>query len=264
MDNAIRKSKQTKKSKKNKPRFRRLFILLFLIIIIAALVLASRLYKIKKIAVTTDGKNVSAEEIKSLSNLSVGMNMFEFNTNKVEENILLNKYLKSVDVKRKINGTVEITVKERFPKFKINYAGGFIIIDSEGYVLEITSEDYDVPLLLGVSTDFSSLTVGSSENRINKLNEEDMNKLSMASDIIDTAKNNDVGSLISGIDISNDRNYIVYLDSEQKIVYLGDCSELNTRILCMKEIIKAESGNKGEIFIDKDLNSSKPRFKESV
>ena len=82
--------------------------------------------------------------------------------------------------------------------------------------------------------------------------------------IANIIKNNNIGNLISRIDISNDKNYVVYLDSELKIVYLGNCSELNTRILCMKEIVNEESGIKGEIFIDGDLNINPPRFRESV
>lgn len=265
MSDAIRKVKKKSKSKNSKkPRLTKLIILLFLIIIIIACVCVSELYKIKKIDVKIDGNSVSKEEIQSLSGLSTGMNMFEFNTKEVEERISQNQYLKSITVKRKLDGTVIITAVERTPKFKINYAGGNILIDSDGYVLQITSENTEVPVLLGVSTDFSSLTVGSSENKVNNLNEDDMKKLKIANSIIDIAKNNNIGNLITKIDISNDRNYVVYLDSEEKIVYLGDCSELNTRILCMKEIVIKESGNKGEIFIDKDLNTSKPRFKESV
>ena len=262
MSSTIRKNKKKKNTKKL--RISRIIMLLFFIVMIVALVCGSRLYKIKKINIQVDGSNVSKEEIQSLSGLSVGMNMFDFNTEDVKQKISENKYLKSITVKRKFDGTVVITAKERTPKFKINYAGGNILIDSDGYVLQITAESLDIPVLLGVSTDFSSLTVGSSENKVDRLNDQDMEKLKMANNILDISKDNNIGNLITKVDISNDRNYVVYLDSEEKIAYLGDCSELNTRILCMKEIVITESGHKGEIFIDKDLNKSKPRFKESV
>lgn len=264
LGDTIRKVKKKSKNKINKkPRLKKIIILLFLIITIAC-ICASGLYKIKKIDIKTNGSSVSKEEIQSLSGLNIGMNMFKFNKKEVEEKISQNQYLKSISVKRKLDGTVIINVVERTAKFKINYAGGNILIDSDGCVLQITSENIELPILLGISTDFSSLTVGSSENKVNSLNSEDMKKLEMANSIIDIAKNNNIGNLITKIDISNDKNYVVYLDSEEKIAYLGNCSELNIRILCMKEMIIKESGNKGEIFIDKDLNKSKPRFKETV
>lgn len=245
-------------------RLTKIISLLFILIFTVVLIGVSGVAKIKKIEIKKDGDKVSIEEIKSLSSLSESMNIFEFSSSVIEENIKKNPYVGTVEVKRHLNGIVSINVKERKPMYKINYAGGYILIDSGGYVLEITSEENDIPVLLGTSTDFSSLTVGSTENKVNILNEEDLEKIKMANNIIEISKNNNIGSLISRIDISDPRNYIIYLDSEQKIVYLGDCSELNTRILCMKEIVNKESGIKGEIFIDGDLNTSKPRFRESV
>ena len=233
-------------------------------IITIILICISGVANIKKIDIKVDGKKVSVEEIRSLSQLSVSMNMFEFSISAVEDNIKKNPYVGSVEIKRHMNGTISINVIERKAMYKINYAGGYILIDSRGYVLEITSEDIDKPVLLGTSTDFSSLTVGSAENKVNVLNSVDLEKLKVANTILEISKNNDIGNLISRIDISNEKNYIVYLDSEQKTVYLGDCSELNTRILCMKEIVNKESGVKGEIFLDGDLNTNKIVFNESV
>lgn len=265
LDNHINKKKNKKgKNKKKRNRLVKLFPILFLIILAIVLIGVSGVAKVKKIEIKSNGKNVSIAEIKSLSGLSENMNMFEFRLSTIEESIKNNSYIESVQVKRHFNGTVSIEVTERKPIYRINYAGGYILIDSGGYVLEIISDEIDLPVLLGTSTDFSSLTVGSSENKVNRLNGEDLEKIKKANSIIEISKNNNIGNLISRIDISDDKNYVVYLDSELKIVYLGDCSELNTRILCMKEIVNEESGIKGEIFIDGDLNINPPRFRESV
>ena len=267
LDNHINKKKKKSKKNKTKKKMNRLTKIIWIVVLLILtfiIIAVSGAISIKKIDIKTDGTKVSIQEIKSLSTLSENMNMFKFSTKIVEENIKKNSYIESVDVKRHFDGSVSINVKERVAKYKINYAGGYILIDSKGYVLEITSENDELPILLGISTDFSSLTVGSTENRINILNTEDLEKIKTVNNIIEISKNNDVGNLISRIDISDEKNYIVYLDSEQKTVYLGDCTELNTRILCMKEIVNKESGIKGEIFIDGDLNTSKPRFRESV
>jgi hypothetical protein len=53
------------------------------------------------------------------------------------------------------------------------------------------------------------------------------------------------------------------LDSEGKTVYLGDCKDINTRILYLKAILEKESGNSGEVFINADLDTGYVYFKES-
>lgn len=65
---------------------------------------------------------------------------------------------------------------------------------------------------------------------------------------MDVSKNNDIDGLITKIDIANVKDIILYLDSENKIVYLGDCSDLNTKILYTKAIVKNEAGIAGEIY----------------
>lgn len=238
--------------------------MLFLVILIIVLIGASGVFSVKEIEIKKEGNKVSKEEIQSVSKITKGMNLFGFNSTKVEEEIMKNSYIEFVEIDRKLNGKVIINVKERVAKYKINYAGGYILVDGFGFILEIVSQDVNLPILLGTTTDLSSLTVGGTENKVTRLNEEDLIKLETINEIIKISKDNDVSGLISRIDMTDEKNYIVYLDSEQKIVYLGDCSELNTRILCMKEIVEKETGIKGEIFIDGDLNISNPRFKESV
>lgn len=258
------KKKKKKKSKKKMNRLTKITLILFLIILIIVLIGASGVFSVKEIEIKKEGNKIANEEIQSLSKITKGMNLFGFNSSEAEELIKKNPYIEFVEIDRKLNGKVIINVKERVAKYKINYAGGYILLDSAGYVLEIVSQDIEMPVLLGTSTDLSSLTVGVSENTVTRLNEDDLLKLEVVNNIMEISKNNDISGLISRIDITDDKNYILYLDSEQKIVYLGDCSELNTRILCMKEIVEKETGIKGEIFINGDLNINKPRFRESV
>lgn len=249
--------------------FARIAVFAIVIAIILSIVFLSGVFSVKSIDVTIDGVNQDGEslqisEIESLSGLAIGQNLFEVARGRIKESILKNPYVDSVDVKKHLNGTVTIDVEEREIKYLINYAGSYIYIDNKGNILELSSEKKEVPLILGASTDFTSLAVGSSENRVTRLNDEDLEKLDVVNNIMEISKSNDVDALISGIDITNDKNYIVYLDSEGKTVYLGDCSNLNTRILYMKSIIKQESGKQGEIFLNVDLESEYPYFRESV
>lgn len=270
----LKEKNKSKNKKRNTFRkvvrvFARIAVFAIVIAIILSIVFLSGVFSVKSIDVTIngvnqDGQSLQISEIESLSGLSVGQNLFEVARGRIKESILKNSYVDSVNVEKHLNGTVTIDVEEREIKYLINYAGSYIYIDNKGNILELSSEKKEVPVILGASTDFTSLAVGSSENRVTRLNDEDLEKLDVVNNIMEISKSNDVDALISRIDITNDKNYIVYLDSEGKTVYLGDCSNLNTRILYMKSIIKQEAGKQGEIFLNVDLESEYPYFRESV
>lgn len=262
------KNKSKKRVKKFIRALSRIAVLLILVAVIISIVFLSGIFNIKSINITIDGKSSDGEhlskaEIKSLSGISVGQNTFQTSKNEIINSILENPYVKNVTLSGKFTGNIKIDVKERKVKYLVKYAASYIYIDSQGYILEVSSEEKDVPVLLGVTTDFASLADGSKE-KVVRLNEEDLEKFGTLNSIMDTAKNNDVDGLISRIDITDKHEYIVYLDSESKTVYLGDCSDLNTRILYMKAIIKKESGKTGEIFINVDLDTEYVYFRESV
>lgn len=261
------------KSKKTLKKFIRILFRIFLLFIIIAIIFSivflSGIFSVKSISITIDGENqdgtsLQISQIESLSKLSVGQNLFEISRGEIKNSILSNSYVDSVEVTKHFNGNVTINVEERQIKYLINYAGSYIYIDNKGNILELRSDSQEVPVLLGTSTDFTSLAVGNSENVVTKLNEEDLEKLDTVNNIMEISKSNDVDGLISRIDITDDKNYIIYLDSEAKTVYLGDCTNLNTRILYLKAIIKQESGIRGEIFLNVNLDSEYPYFRESV
>ena len=81
--------------------------------------------------------------------------------------------------------------------------------------------------------------------------------------IFETAKTSGIGHLITKIDISNSKNYTIGLESEGKTVYLGDCSDLNTRIIYLKAILDANQGRSGTVFLNVDLNTEKVYFRPS-
>ena len=71
-------------------------------------------------------------------------------------------------------------------------------------------------------------------------------------------------NLITYIDIENIQDYKFIMDSEEKTVYLGDCSSLDERMLWVKSILEKEKGIAGEIIVNMDLNIDKPFFRERV
>ena len=94
--------------------------------------------------------------------------------------------------------------------------------------------------------------------------EEDLKKFEVITSIVDIAKNYEVDTYITKIDVGDINDVKLELQAEQKTVYLGSCSDLNTRILYMKDIIEKEKGIKGEMFINGNLTQDKVFFRESV
>ena len=248
-----KKNKNTKnpkvKDKKIKLKKRTKIILyVFLFILVSILLINSPLFNVKKIEVEGNSK-VSDEKLISLSKVQLYTNIFKLNKLDIIENIKENAYIEDADVSRKLPSTVKINVIEREPKYMLQFADSYVYINNQGYMLEISNEKLEIPILIGFTTDLSNIKAG------NRINIEDLKKMDMVIKIYEATKSNDLGHLITKIDISDEKNYTIILESEGKKVYLGDCSDLNTRILYLKAILEKSPGKKGEVFLNVDLNS---------
>lgn len=249
--------KKTAKAKKGKVRKQAkiLFgIIVFLILLV--LLLCSPIFDIKNIDVEGNSE-LSKEKLISISSLQLHTNIFKFNKGLVKEKIRENAYIENVEVTRKLPSTVQIVVTERTPKYMLQFADSYVYINNQGYMLEISNEALELPILIGFTTDLSNIKAG------NRINVTDLKKMDMVIKIYEAAKSNGLGELITKIDISNDKNYAIILETEGKKVYLGDCTELNTRILYLKSILETLQGKQGELFLNIDLNSQDAYFRPS-
>lgn len=247
-----------KKSKKNKLSSKvKSIILIISFFIIMAILLTSSIFNISNINVNGNNK-VSAEEIISLSKIEKYNNLFKFNKLQSVEAIKENAYIEDVEIHRKIPNKVVIDIKERVAKYMLQFADSYVYINNQGYMLEISNKKLDIPILVGTTTDLSNIQAG------NRINLEDLKKMDIVNNIFETANSNEIGHLITKIDISNEKNYTLILETEGKTVYLGDCSELNTRVVFLKGILEAEKGKSGEIFLNVDLNEQRVYFRPSA
>lgn len=247
-----------KKIKKNKSADKvKKIIILAIFLILVVLLLTSSIFNISNINVTGNNK-LSAEEIISLSKIEKHTNIFKINKLQSIEAIKENAYIEDVKIDRKIPNEIKINIKERVPKYMLQFADSYVYINNQGYMLEIANEKLDIPILVGATTDLSNIQAG------NRINLEDLKKMDMVINIFETANSNEIGHLITKIDISNEKNYTLILETEGKTVYLGDCSELNTRIVYLKGILEAEKGKSGEIFLNVDLNEQRVYFRPSA
>lgn len=258
-DNASNRQIAINKEKKRKKINKVLKGVTLLLLIIGTITFAmvSPIFNLKNITVTGNSQ-ISKEEIISLSGIQLEENIFRVSNLKTIDNIKQNAYMNEVTVSKKLPNTIEITVVERQPSYMLEYGNGYVYINNQGYMLEISSIKKELPIIMGTITSKENYKAG------NRLDEEDLIKLGTVIKIMNAAQNSEISHLITTIDIRESDNYILYLETEKKTVYLGDCSNLETRILFLAGILEKEKGIEGEIFINMNLNTDNAYFRESV
>lgn len=224
----------------------KIFMVLVLFAGVIIFLLTSPLFNIKNISVTGNDK-VSNDQIISLSQIELETNIYKMVNSKVEENIKENSYIDTVSVKRKLPNEVNITVTERKPKYMLQYGNAYVYISSQGYMLEVSEEKLELPVISGYSTSQEELKAG------NRLNNEDLNKLEVVLKIMESANNNDIAIYVSEINISDANNYTLIFESKGKIAYLGEATNINDKMIVLKQMIIKAEGTSGKAFLmDKD------------
>lgn len=251
--NKARREKDTAtnvdKHRKNYKRAKfivRVFMIILLFAAVIILLMTSPLFNITKINISGNSK-VSEEQIRSLSQIQLETNTFKMINSKVEENIKENAYIDTVEVNRKLPNEVNIVVTERKPQYMLKYGNAYVYISSQGYMLEISEEKLNTTIISGYSTTEENIKPG------NRLNQEDLKKLEVVLKIMESASSNDIATYISEIDISDSNNFTLILESKNKIAYLGEGTNINDKIIVLKQMIIKAEGKSGKAFLmDKD------------
>lgn len=230
-------------------------------IIIGGIIYAmlSPIFNITSIEVSGNSK-ISSETILSLSGLAINQNIFNFSASQVRNNIKQNAYIESVEISRSLPDKVEITVEERVATFALTIGNAYAYINNQGYILEITSNKGSYPIISGYETPVEQIKEG------NRLVTEDLEKLNDVLRIMEAVSigDNNISKLITQINIADKTNYILTLEKEKKNIYLGDTSNLSTKVLLINQILKEEKDNEGTIYLNVNLNTESPYFRETV
>lgn len=129
----------------------------------------------------------------------------------------------------------------------------YAYINNQGYILEISEELLECPTITGYITE--NIEPG------NRLEQEDLKKLNTVIQIVKIAKEKELDDKITNINIENEKDFLVTMETENKIIHLGDSSNINDKFIMIKAVLKDTVEQKGEIFV-KDLN--KVFFRENV
>ena len=249
------KKKEYKNKKKNiKLKIIKWIFLLALLITAIILFMLSSVFNIKSITVTNN-KKISEQEIISLSGLVKDENMFKISNKTIKEAIKQNPYIEDVKITKKLSGEINLEITERIPTYMIRFANGYVYINNQGYMLEISEEPLELPIISGLKTKTEDTKAG------NRLVVEDLKELENIIKIMEIAKSTSVGEKITEFDISDTTNYKIIIASEGKTVDFGDLTNINIKILKIEYIIEQEKGKQGEIYFQ---GTEKVVFREKV
>lgn len=242
------RNKNDYNKKRQARRKKALKIIIFIVMLSSILVLfcMSPLFDISQIQVE-GAEHCKEENIINASGISIGQNGFRYiggnfrnfiflRYGQAELNILNSfPYIKDAVVRYILPNKVLISIEEREPYALVPYIGAFLLIDREGYVLEVTGEKekFDMPYVKGLR--FNNYEIGKALQITNKAN---FNKLIILIDALTEEEKNDNFKLmnyIDTIDVGDVNNIYLYIDS-RLIVNYGDLQDINYRIKILKNI----------------------------
>ncbi len=247
--------------KKRKAVFRITKWLMLFTIVIGSVVYAllSPIFNVKKVEVIGNSK-ISSDEIVSLSGIGLEQNMFQYRKEDIIKRIKENAYIDTVKVSRRIPDTIQVVVAERKASFMMQFANAYAYISSQGYILEISNQKLDLPILVGFETQQENIQVGL------RICTEDLEKLGDVLKIMEAATSNKLAQFITKINITDQNNYILTMQKKKKVVYLGDTSNLSTKMLWILSFNAQEKNTQGDIMLNMNLNDekNKPYFREKI
>ena len=253
--------KQAEKRNKRNIKVKNILkIILLLGVIIGGTIfsMTSPIFNIKEIQVTNNNITPS-DTIISLSELKLDENIFKFNKYNVKNKIKENAYIEDVKIHRKIPNVVQIEITQRQPKYSIDFMGKYAYINSQGYILEVADTNNGLPIIQGIATNEEEIVPNS------RLNEDDLTSLENIIKIMDIAKENNLDTKVTSIDITNKNQYSIYIQEEKKRIHLGENTNLGNKMLYAISIMEKEKGIEGDIYVNGDLNNKfQPYFREKV
>ena len=200
--------KKEKKKRRIKAFLKGVLITTIIVGTLLALFL-SPLFSIEEIEVQGNLK-VSKNEIKILSEINIGENLFIVNNNNIINKIKSNPYIEEVNVTKLLPDKVLIEVKERKATYALKHNGKYIYINNQGYILEEGITTNNLTEIISYKTPTEQIKLGG------RLESEDLELLGTILKITESANNNELDNLITSIDIGNKNDIKLRLESERK------------------------------------------------
>lgn len=138
----MKRPTRVERKRRRRQIFFRLLLLLAVIIIASTYALKSDFFTIEHLNISGN-MHLSSEEITNVSKINIGDNILKLSKSSTEEDINSLSYIKNVEFKRKFPKTINILVEERTPILQIKSLSSYLIIDMEGFILDILNDKFE-------------------------------------------------------------------------------------------------------------------------
>ena len=174
---------------------------------------------------------VKSEYIVSICGVEKGQHMITLDRDKIKQNIERDPFLTLQNVDIKLPDQITLRVTERKRAAVVLFADKFIVIDKNGYILEIKGEmeDIDYPVISGFNV--TAFDLGA------KIKSDDSYKLSVMSKILSGLSTYDLSKVIAEIDLSN-INSIKLTSREGMNVKFGQSDRISDKLQWVSEVMK--------------------------
>lgn len=242
-------------NKEKKPYLAKLLLLGgFLCIIISMFNISNYIFAIENFEITGN-ESISSEEISNLIQGYIGLNLLEIKPSNIEKTVKDTFPIKKVEVSYKLPNTLILRVKEREALAALNYSKGFVLIDSEGYVVKIISklESYSLPIVTGFDIKKAEIAKKPTFEK----NSDCFQTLLETIKSIEVV-NMELSEINLSLDINNEPNFYLYtLDGYQ--IFLGKFDSKKIAILpALLEDIREKGMGRGLLDISHDTPVFKP------
>ena len=235
------------KAKKRKKLIKKL-TLITTVIIVGGFIFITKapIFNIK--AITFKGNVTISSEV-LLSGLSnrIGLNIFTVNEKDIKEEVLKNRYVKNVDIKRKGINTLEINITEEAPVYYINNGVKLLIINED---LDILEEVDSIDGRNLVEVKGIDITLKDDESRVDEFN----SYKSILSNFYPFISKNREAIYLSSLDVSNIVNIIGYIGNVE--ILFGDDSDLYNKMENVYRIMLDDKINIAKGYINVSFNGS--------
>lgn len=252
-------NKQREIEQKRRKRKKNILISILIIIVLAIIVaylLKSPTFKIKTITVNGNSQ-LTREKVLEIADIRVGDNILLKSAKVTEVRLKQNGAVEEAKITKLYPSRVEIEITERTKRFQIKTdQEKYIYIDEQGYIIGSASDKLELPTITGMEI------TDSGANSAKRLDEKDLEKMENILQIYEECKKIEIDTKITQIQVEDE--YILNLENDGLTINLGDATNLKNRMDYVKALLKQESGNKGTIYVNGNLNSDfKPYFSAS-
>ncbi|MBO4897267.1 MAG: FtsQ-type POTRA domain-containing protein [Clostridia bacterium] len=220
-----------RRKKKSRKLNKILFSFLFSVIVLTVLALTIPPFNISSIKVNGISK-LTEDEIKALSGIQIGSNVFRTNIRRAEKNIEKDPYVVNAKIYRKFPAKILIIVEEAQPYAEAVNGEEYVEIDKSGKVLEKSKEHREgVMVIEGVSP------VKCDEGE--QIEYESNDYLRIQNDIFDRIEKNGLLGKIKTLNLEN-RSYITMETESGLEVYIGSEEELDYKLQFLATVMADE------------------------